>query len=360
MQRFLFLLMFGLACLSPFAGAAAAEDPFTVSNVPVDATAASASVAQNIAVADGRVRAWTTLYRRLTKSQDWGKQPALDALALQRLVRDYIVTDERRSTTRYVANVTYAFNADAVRRLLRSQDIPYVDVEARPILVVAMAPGYSPRSGWAQLWNNPKFANGEVPLLPPVDDTVDTQALGGLNFATAQWQEVESAASRIHATEAFLVQASAGRGNIRVALRRLGTGISVPVPDVVVQVRPGDSAIQAYSAAADATAQAIIEAWKARSAVDFGKHSKLIAEVRVPSLADWGMLVQRLSAIPTVSDVEVLAMDIGEARIAVTYAGTPDQLVALAAQSAIDLSNNGGTWQFAVEPTMAGPTPASQ
>ena len=51
-----FLLMLGLACAFSLAGAHAAEDPFTVSGISVDATAASASVAQNIAINQGRGR----------------------------------------------------------------------------------------------------------------------------------------------------------------------------------------------------------------------------------------------------------------------------------------------------------------
>ena len=361
MQRyFVFLLIVGLTCVSLSAGVWAADSPFTVSDVPVDASAASSSVAQNVAVNDGRDRAWTMLFRRLTRSEDWGRQPALDAIFLQRLVRNYVVSNERRSTTRYVANVTYEFNADGVRRLLRSQNIPYVDVEARPVLVIPMAPGYAARSGWAQLWTNPRFADGEVPMIAPTGDAADGEILGALNFATAQWQDVASVASRVHATEAYLVQATAGHGSITVALRRLGAGPSLPIPNVVVPVRRGESAMQAYGSAADATASAIADAWKTRIAVDYGKRSRLIAEVRIPSLADWGTLMQRLSAIPTVFDVQVLAMDIGEARVAVTYAGTPDQLAAMASESAIDLSNNGGTWQFVVPNSTSAPVPASQ
>jgi hypothetical protein len=44
-----------------------------------------------------------------------GKQPQLDDNQLLRLVRSFEVAGERRSTTRYLAEVTYHFNPAAVR-----------------------------------------------------------------------------------------------------------------------------------------------------------------------------------------------------------------------------------------------------
>jgi hypothetical protein len=361
MQRIAFVLMLGLACVVSLAGAHAADDPFTVSNIPVDATAASASVAENNAINQGRGRAWATLYKRLTKQQDWGRQPPLDDLTLQRMVKNYVVANERRSTTRYVANVSYVFNADAVRRLLRTQNIAYVDIDVRPALVIPMSPGYSARAPWTQIWNQPKFATGAVPLVVPVGDPIDAQSLGALNFATAQWQDVEPAASRVHATDAFLVQAVAGKGNITVAIRRLGAGAQTPIPNVVVPVRPGEPAPQAYAAAAEAAAASIVEVWKSHSAIDFNKRYKLTADAHIASLADWGLLMQKLATIPTVSEVQVVAMNVGEARIAITYVGTPEQLQATAAQSSVALSNNGGGWQIAMQAQpVPQPMPAPQ
>jgi hypothetical protein len=361
MQRIAFVLMLGLACVFSLARAHAAEDPFTVSGISVDATAASASVAQNIAINQGRDRAWATLYKRLTKQQDWGRQPPLDDITLQRMIKNYVVSNERRSTTRYVANVSYQFNPDAVRRLLRTQNIAYVDIDAKPVLVIPMSPGYSAHAPWAQIWAQPKYATGAVPLVTPVGDPLDAQALGALNFATAQWLDVEPAASRVHATDAFLVQATAGKGNITVAIRKLGAGAPAPIPNIVVPVRPGETPQQAYGAAADAAATTIVDVWKSRSAIDFNKRYKLTATAHIDSLADWGLLMQKLSTVPVVTEVQVVAMNVGEARIAISYVGTPEQLQAVAAQSSLDLSNSGGGWQIAVAAQPASPPmPAPQ
>ena len=59
-------LALAFAALLP-CGARAADPTYTVSGIHVDATAASASAAQAIAIDQGRPRAWDILYQRLAK-----------------------------------------------------------------------------------------------------------------------------------------------------------------------------------------------------------------------------------------------------------------------------------------------------
>ena len=83
------------------------------------------------------------MFRRLTRQQDWVRQPVLDDAQLQKLITTYFPSNEKRSTRRYVADMTYVFNPDAVARLLQTSGIPYTAAQAKRILVIPMAPGYS-------------------------------------------------------------------------------------------------------------------------------------------------------------------------------------------------------------------------
>ena len=136
---FAFALLLVPAAFRP---AAAQENSlFTVSNVHVDASGSSTTEALNAAIAQGRARAFQILYRRLTRQADWPRQPPLDSAALLRLGRGYNIANERRSTTRYVADVTYIFNPEGVTRLLRASQIAYSQAPVRRILVIPMSPG---------------------------------------------------------------------------------------------------------------------------------------------------------------------------------------------------------------------------
>ena len=327
-----------------FAGSAAADDPYTVNGVKVDASAPSTVDAQTKAINSGRERAWQTLYRRLTKQEDWTHQPAVDPATLQRLVRSYSVHDARSSTTRFVASMTYVFNANAVRRILQQANIAYSDTVARPLLVIPLGPGWYPSSPWTQAWKDPHFAHGAVALALPLNDAIDAPALAQLHFESASWQDIEPLASRIHAPEAYLALVIPQHTQMIVKIKRLGPGSSPTIPDVQVSVAPKTPSAKAFGSVADAAASAIIDAWKGRSVVDFSRKSRLVASMHVDSLQQWSEALQKLEGVSTISDVSVVAMDIGEARIAISYVGSEDQLTEQLGHAGLALANAGGEW----------------
>jgi Uncharacterized protein conserved in bacteria (DUF2066) len=329
-------------------------DPYSVT-VPVDASAASASAAQNIAIKGGRVRAWTQLSHRLVPQKEWAKLPALDDAGLERLIRGYTAADEKRSTTRYIARITYIFNPDAVRHLFRIADIGYATQTGTAILLVPMSPTYAAQSPWAKAFAQRKAANAQFALVTPVGDNVDQSSLGPLRFASASWSELESAASRVHANEAVLVQAgNPDASHFIVHMRRIGPGRTFVLPDADIPVPAGLPPDKLYALAAGQAEAAIEEAWKVRTSIDTSKKARMVAEVRIASLEDWTDLLAKISSIPIVSDVVVVAMNTGEGRIGISYSGTPEQLRDLAAQSGLTLaSRDGFTWVSRGKPAAA-------
>jgi len=312
--------------------------------VYVDASAASVEKARNAAIASGRPKAWQTLFRRLTRQQDWARQPALDDSSLQRLIINYFPTNVRRSTTRYVADMTYVFNPDAVTRLLQGAGIPYTAAQAKRILVVPMAPTYLRASGWTAALANPRFAGSVVPFSVPLGDALDESALGGLDFDSATWNDVATVAARVHAGEAVLILAMQMGNKLAVTLKRLGpnelpikTSFDLPI----LQGAPST-----YPAAADQAVQAIDDLWKSHAAVDFSQKGSLEAEVKIASLPQFANLQNALVGVPNVQGISIVAMDTGEARLTISYIGTQDQLREALTQAGLNLANRGGTWQL--------------
>jgi hypothetical protein len=320
-------------------------DPYSAT-VSVDATAASASAAQNNAINGGRARAWTELSHRLVPQKDWAKLPGLDSAALERMVRGYTVNNERRSTTRYTARVTYVFNPGAVKHVLRVADIGVSEPSGSAILLVAMSPTYNAHSPWAQALATHKPGTAAFPLVTPIGDEVDQSSLGPLRFGDAGWGKIQAAAARVHAGEAVLLQATdPAASKVTVRMRRVGPGKPVTLSDIEVPVSAGTPPEKVYATAAQQATAAIEDAWKNRGTAEVAKKkTKMVAEVRIASLSQWVSLLGRLSAVPSVTDVNVAAMNIGEARINFTYSGTPDQLKSAAAQQNLTLADRGDTW----------------
>lgn len=354
MRRVILFIALGFLAFAPFSAAfAGTTDPFTVTNIPVDATASSATEAQTIAINSGKARAWQTVLHRLLKPEDVAKVPTLDDVALTRMIASYMPQNERRSTTRYTASMTYAFNPAAIKHLLRTASIAYTDAQAHPILILVMSPKWEARSPWAAAWATPLYSHAAIPMVLPYGDAIDQSALANVNFATTSWLDVEPSASRVKAEEAMLVQLNVSGGQTIIKMKRLGLGASSPVPDVTVPgVPPGN-----LKAAAAAASSAVAAYWKARSAVDYGKRFHLTADVTIGSLSQWGGLLAKLGAVPTITDVGVSAMDTGMARLVLTYVGTADQLHDALAQQKVTLDlRPGGGYSLSVQDDTAAPT----
>src|SRR5579872_1602977 len=190
--------------------AAPAPDLFTVAAVKVEGSAESAISARDAAMAQGRSAAWTRLFRRLTAAANWRREPMLGEKALERLIRgDYQVSNERRSTTRYLADVTFHFNPNAVRLVLRQANIPYTEMRSPPVLVVPITAGsgFQPASPWAAAWKDPELQQGLVPFITPAADDMD-DLFARPDLMQADWNAVAPLANRYNASAVILASAS--------------------------------------------------------------------------------------------------------------------------------------------------------
>jgi hypothetical protein len=168
--------------------------------------------------------------------------------------------------------------------------------------------------------------------------------LAGLSFDTATWENVAPVAARIRATEAVLVLATVQGNKMVVSVKRVGQG-EMPVK-TGVEVPLLQGAGSTYPAAADAAVRAIEDMCKNQKAVDYSQKGKLVAEVRIDSLAQFAAIENAVAAVPNVAGVNVAAIDIGQARLSISYIGTTEQLRVALAQAGIVLTKSGGIWQL--------------
>jgi hypothetical protein len=315
---------------------------FTVSGVHVDASGASSTEALNTAIAQGRSKAFQIIYRRLTRQADWPRQPVLDGAALLRLSRSYSIANERRSTTRYVADVTYMFNPEAVARLLRASQIVFSQTQARRILVIPMSPGVG-QGPWAAALNSPALRDSQVPFT--VLAAEDDAGLTALNFDAAGWNDVAAVAAKNHVTEVGLVQAIYAGGKMTVNVRRLAA--SEQAAKTQVEVPMTGTVGTTYPVAAQAAVRAMEDLWKARTAIDFSQRGHLTVDVRIIDLGQWGEIQTGLAGIGNVSSATVTAMTTGYARMNLTYQGSLEQLREALGGAGLSLNNRSGQWMLA-------------
>src|SRR5215469_13386824 len=128
-----------LALAAASANAQTAPAPssvYTVANVPVDATAASADAARDAARLQGEHQAYAILLVRLTRASDASRLPPANDSTLNDLIQGFEVANERHSTVRYLADYTFHFRPNAVRQLLRSAGVPFAETPSKPVVVL--------------------------------------------------------------------------------------------------------------------------------------------------------------------------------------------------------------------------------
>ncbi len=311
--------------LIPAHGYAADAALYTVPGIEVDATADSATAARDIALAGGLPVAWQRLYRRITPPTAWDQQPDPDGALLQRLILSMQIANERRSTTRYLAEVTYNFNPVEVQGLLRSNGIRFAEAQARAVLVVPTVNGaYDPQSEWARAWAQPSIAQGLVPVILPFGDAADQPVLGQGGLVGLSWDALAPVAERYEVEEIVIARATPDGNAAQL----------IVVSEQGRQVESVAFANSNFATTADAAAQLLAQDWKEAAAVDYSRRSRIVADVVFNGPQDWAAIRQALIDVRTVAGVDVLGLSVSEARVELSYFGDPEQLrVAMAQQN---------------------------
>jgi hypothetical protein len=280
-------------------------------------------------MAQGRPIAWQRIYRRLTPSAQWARQPRLSDAQLFRLIRSFEVSGERRSTTRYLADVTYHFNPLAVRQLLRQSGVAFTETRSRPALVIpTVADGlFDPSSEWAMAWGDASYRQGLVPMILPDADAENEEVLGRTDLAQADWASLTPIARRYGAS--LVVLAIAGPDGRSV--RAIEISPAGRTPSSFAFAQPN------FSALADAVTEKVAETWKGRSSVDYATRARLVTDVQFNSLEEWSRIRTQLGAVRAISDFEVLGLARNEAEIDLGYFGRVEQLRDAMAQQNLSL-----------------------
>ena len=131
----IFISLFVL-CLSPVAAFAA--DPFTVTNIPVDAMGSTAIEAQELALKDGQAQAAAIMLSRVTLPNETATRgvPTPTSEMIGRMIRALEISNEQRTAQRYFGNVTIAFNPTEVQKFLQANRLTLFSSQAQNRLVV--------------------------------------------------------------------------------------------------------------------------------------------------------------------------------------------------------------------------------
>ena len=342
-------------------GEAAAQDGnpiFTVTGVAVDQTAASASAARDIALAAGQRRAAQRVFQRLIIRTDQRSLPQLSDDVVARLVQNIEVSDEKTSSTRYLATLTVAFKPDAVRDHLRAGGLRFSETVSRPRLVLPVfeAAGainlWDPPNAWREAWEARTVdPDTVIPLVLPEGDLQDIGSIGPIQALVAEARPVQAIAARYRVRDvvvahATLVQDLAANSPIvHVSLRHTGpTSGAVSIETFVGESR--DRVNELLAEAVQRTVERLEDEWKRDNYLRFDEPVRLSASFAIGTLSDWLEMRRRLGGAAVIQNVELASITRSDAQVVIHYLGGPEQLGLALAQRDIDLVQEDGFWML--------------
>lgn len=343
------LAMLTVAATALFAAGGASADPYTVRDVAVDVTAASAAAARDEAVSEAQKEALKRLVARLS-----GSTAGVERLDPARLVQGIEVQEERTSAVRYVGRLAVRFSPPAVRQALTQAGIAFAETESRPVLVLPLgvqgeeAVLWDVRTPWREAWEQAPLVDQLVPVLVPFGDLADVADVTTAQAAAADPAALSAIGRRYGAGSVAVVSLPlAGDGGVQagttaVTITRVRVGdtqasepVTVPVPD------GADTLNRAVRAVTDR----FDEDWRAETIVAPGSEAVLTVTTTFADVRDWVEVRRRLAGVPLVSRASVVSLTRSAAEVEVHYRGDAERLRTALAQRRLQLDEGaGGGW----------------
>ena len=320
-------------------GQAQAGDLYAVDKLPIDASGASPSEARDKALAQGRMRAFSIVFKRLTAQANWANVPEVSNAELEEMVTAYTVDNEKLSTTRYLANASFTFSAAGMRNALRRWGAIFSETQAKPVVVLPTRAGlgWSNDTPWAQSWLSVSQRGSLRPVVVPMGDAAEIAMVGGVIPEAATWEQVAPLAEKYGATEVWITQHSLVPGGVHVNLVSLKADGSKP-SKYTVTANAGESEPQLMVRAAAMVRAAFEESWKAQTAVNHGIHTTLEAAISFNGLAEWVAIRKEIADIRLIQRMDVQQVLTQGARVRLQYLGRLEQLQAALSQANLDLA----------------------
>jgi len=328
------------------------SDPFTIDRVPVDVTASDANTAQKKAQTQGQRAAFNRLLQRLTLAADRAKLLQPSDTELTDLVESFEVSEERRSSVRYIAKYTVHFQADSVRALLRKAGIAFADDSSKHLVVLAVLQQggrnllWDDPNPWREAWSGTLNTSGLVPLILPLGEAEDVSAIDGDGAIRADGPGLEALSRRYGNADVLIARALVNEGGgLAVTATRLQPGASGGQSWTATYTRnAGESEAEFYARAAEGTRAQVEDAWKVATLLNFSQAGDLVATVPGADLASWVGVRERLAAIPAIERTDLLALDRSGARITIHYVGDEAQLRLALTQRDLELAGQAPDW----------------
>lgn len=339
-----FLCAFFLICI--LCPSHARADIYTIEDVEIDVSAANAVEAREKAFEEAQLKAYEMLAERVLPADEFETFTMPDLNTISAFVKDFEVTNERLSTTRYIGTYTIRFLPNAVRSSFDSEGLNYTDLQSSPILILP----FFEQGGRTILWDraNPFMQawgryrntnNALVPVIIPIGDLLDVSQMREDTPFQYDPLSLNQMLKRYKASEAIILigrmqDSFAQTQTMAIDIYQTDSGSANFVKSIQISAM-GEENI--FDKAVRDTHKAIRKDWKEQSSVMSGQVQSLTAKVEFSNIQQWVETKRVLDQIPGIQDVVVKSLKPNRADLNISYAGTENRLRLAMAQADITL-----------------------
>lgn len=334
----------------------AARDVYEVRAVEVDVSSESATEARKIALEQGAGIAFRKLLERLTLKADHDRLPDLRREEIAGFVRDFGVSDEKTSATRYLAKLSYRFKRAEVRQLLADFNLQFAETLSKPVLVLPVYQEagalslWDDPNPWRDAWNRGDLSGDLVPLRHPLGGLNDISAIGPEQAIQGDRERMQAISDR-YGTSAVIIAFARLELDADLARRRLEVFVTrydhdpEPFTDELRYHQNEGETIEGLLGRASVGVSAHIENhWKQVNLLNLNQKSVASIAIPITGLKDWLNVEKRLKSVALVRKYDLVLLSLDEARINLYYLGGPDQLQVSLGQADLTMVSEDGEW----------------
>jgi len=356
-MKIIYLLL--LILLIPFY--AHAGEAIINSEVEVDVTGKDAVDARTQAMKKGEIDALTDLLNKLAApGQAQDIIATLDTRKISKMVKGIEVLDEKIGDSRYHAQLVISFDADELSALIaKASEQSTDDKVASGINSFLIIPSYQDgtqnmlweeSNPWLNVWKNVGLENTSGDVIVPYGDGNDIRTVNINNITAASYASLAPLTIRYGVSDIIIVQAKlTQRPDLMLSvLKRRISRSKNEITTINYRADPQETRDLLLTRAARDIVLGLqhkkTEELSTTTSVHGGERNKIMALATISTMQSWTELRKKLSSLPMVDRIEVLAISAKQADMVIYYRGTPLSLAKAIESSKIRLIRNQDYW----------------
>jgi len=333
---------------------ALAQSVYHVTGVAVDVTANDASKARQQAFNKAQRDAFDILLSRmLLSTEDTDNLANISFTEITTLIQDFEVINEKSSSVRYIATLSFQFKADAVKKLFRQYNIDFVEtVSDRTLLLPVFFEGdkeilFEESNVWLNTWKTglPKFS-----FLTPILPLGDIEDIESVLFIDNRLQ-IEGNAYRFlsdkyQISKVILVKLSKIEENFSKVEITTFTKEGLVNSEEIVLGLPFSS----YQALVNATIAYLDQQWKIEHVINNNSINSAKISVTFENSATWYEIRQKINKISLIEKLDLIRIANHQIDLEIQFNGTNDKFIQAIRNTGLDIKELGTSSYLITKP----------